>query len=804
MLRNYLKIAWRNLFRNKGYTAINIIGLAVGVCCFVLIALFVKNEWSYDQFHTKADRIYRVWQHENYGPREDFVNTTTPVSMATVLKQNIPEIENTCRVYRLNGLVKQNEMEFNEAVHVVDTTFFQLFDFDILQGNSSSPLSAANGIVLSQSAAKKYFGNEDAVGKTMGLELNGDFRSFEVMAVTTDPPQESSIQYSLLISLENEALFFNERQRRSWFNVVLESYVLLRPEIQPASLETKFPAIIEQYLGDNFEEDTFFLHLQPLTEIHLDTSLPAGLEPISSPKYSYVLASIGFLVLLLACINFVTLAVGRSFSRATEVGVRKALGAYRQQIIHQFWGEAMLITLMAVALGMGMAHLFLDGFNSLTGKMLGLTFDFFLVFITLALIVFIALLAGFYPSFVLSKFNPVSVLKGKSIRGVSMGLFGKSLVVLQFVASIILLVATLVIGRQIDFLVNKDLGYQKDAIIVVPTNMQGEEANSFTDLYVSNLKKEARVEEASSSLFSFAENSWFQVGFTDVTNTYREFAFNEVDPGFLKTHAIPLAAGRDFREGSLSDAQSGVLVNEAFVLAFGLQNPVGAPFDKFEVQILGVMKDFHFESLNNSIGPLMLAMNPEPVLSLVENIESQNVAQPRVSVRLNSENLSSGIPLLKQAWEDINPSQEFEYVFLDESLAAQYQNELRSRTIVNIASILSLFIACMGLFGLATLSVARRTAEIGIRKVMGATEINIVAMISRDFVRLVCIAMALAFPLAWWAIREWLRDFAYTVDVNGWYFLASGSIVLVITIFTVSFQSVKASLANPVESLRTE
>ncbi len=804
MFKNYLKIAWRNLIKNKAYSLINISGLAVGVCCFLLIALYVKNEFSYDKFHSKSDRIYRVWQHENYGPKEDFVNTTTPVSMVKVLKTNYAEIENGSRVHRFNALVKRNESEFNEAVRAVDPSFFQIFDFPLLTGNSANPFSGANTIVLSESAAKKYFGKENPIGKSLSLEFNDEAKFFEVSAVAANPPQESSIQFDMLVSLKNEALFFSEGVQTSWFNVVVESYVLLKSGQSARELEGKFPAIIKQYLGDNFEENTFFLHLQPMTEIHLDPSLPSGLEPVSNPKYAYVMGTIGFLILLLACINFVTLAVGRSFSRATEVGVRKALGAFRKQIVHQFWGEALLVTLLSVILGILFALLFKDTFNSLTGKLISVHFNMGFWLITGSLVAFIALIAGIYPSIVLSKYNPIEVLRSKTVKGASMGFFGKSLVVMQFVASIVMLIGTLIIGQQIDFLVNKDLGYQKDAVVVVPTNMSGDEADTFAELYVAELERQPEVVAASTSMLSFAENGWINAGFTDAKNTYREFAVNVVESGFLETHNIQIVEGRDFIAGNASDAQNGVLVNETFIERFGLQNPVGKTFDKFNVKIIGVMKDFNFESLNKGIEPLVLAINQDPIFEHIENASLKHTSQPRVSVRLNAESTPAGIAMLKNVWEKTNPSQEFEYAFLDEALSVQYQNELRSKSVVNVASILSIFIACMGLFGLATLTVARRTAEIGIRKVMGANVADIVAMISTDFLKLVLIAALLAFPIAWWAMREWLQEFAYSVSLSWWVFILSGGIVVGITLLTVSYHSIKAAITNPVKSLRTE
>ena len=804
MFKNYFKIAWRNLLKNKGYTFINIAGLAVGVCAFILISLYVKSEFTYDRFHTKSDRIYRIWQDENYGPKETFVNTVTPVSMVNVLKDNYPEIEAGTRVYRYNGLVESKNEVFNEAVRAVDPEFFKIFDFELIKGNDSKPFASANSIILNASSAKKYFGSENPIGKTLKINSDGQEQIYEVSAILANPPQESSIQFDMLVSLENEASFFSEGARRNWFSVVVESYLLLGPGQSPAQLESKFPKIIAQYLGDEYEENTFFLHLQPITQIHLDTSLPTGLEPISNPMYSYVLASIGFLVLLLACINFVTLSVGRSFSRAIEVGVRKALGAFRNQILYQFWGEALLITCLAVVVGILMAYTFLDTFNELTGKVLYLALDTTFLAITFGLVLFIALIAGIYPSMVLSKFNPIEVLVRKKVTGASMGWLGKGLVVAQFVASLVMIVSTLVIGRQIDFLVGKDLGYEKDAIVVVPTNKSGEEADAFAALYVAELKKQPQVIDASASLFSFSENAWFGVGFTDSKSVYREFAYNKVDTDFLNTHSIPLISGRDFEPGNQSDAQNGVLVNETFVKQFGIENPIGTLYEKFGVTILGVVKDFNFQSLNYSIEPLMLSMDPEPIFKNAENIEARYRSQPRVSVRLDAATMPHNIEVLKTAWEKIDPTQEFEYAFLDETLAAQYRNERRSRTIVNIASILSIFIACMGLFGLATLTVARRTAEIGIRKVMGASVWNIVGMVTKDFVKLVLVATLFAFPIAWWAMHKWLQDFAYHIDMGWWIFAIAGVVVIAITLVTVGFQSIKASMANPVESLRSE
>ena len=801
MYKNYLKIAWRNLLKNPGYSGINILGLAVGISCFLLISMFVKNEFSYDRFHTKSGRIYRVWQHENYGPKEDFVNTTTPVSMARVLKEQVPEIEAATRVYRFNTMIRKTGEEFSEAVHAVDPGFFEIFDFGKAAGRDTALFHDPRAMILTASAAVKYFGTTEATGKTLEMDFNGEFQTFTIAAVLPDPPEESSIRFDVLVSLTNDSRFFGEQARRSWYNVVVESYVLLAPGQDYQQVETKFPAIVRQYLGSDYEEGTFMLHLQPLEEIHLDPSLPQGLEPVSDPMYSYIMGSISLLVLLLACINYVTLAVGRSFSRALEVGVRKAMGAFRQQIVFQFWGESVIITIFAVCLGIGLSLIFLKPFNDLTGKSLTFSFDMFFWVSCLGLMAFVGLVSGMYPSLVLSRFNPVEVLRRKHNNPSAIGSLGRVLVIAQFVVALVMVSSTLIIGRQLQYLTHKDLGYQKDALIVIPTHRPGEEGQAIAKRFMGSLESRPEVAAACFSTFSFMENSWYDLGIVTSTDTYREFAFNTVGSNFLQTHGIRLKSGRDFEPG---EKQPGALVNETFVREFGLEDPVGKPFDRLGITIIGVVEDFHFQPLVQSIRPLMLAMDPDQVLPQVANIESRFVSQPRITVRLRDTDPVKAVSLLSDIWERMYPSQEFDYTFLDASLAAQYQNEERTKTVVNIAAFLSLFIACLGLLGLATLQVARRTSEIGIRKVLGANVWNILTLITIDFMRLVFIGAILAFPIAWFAMRQWLQDYAYHISIGLDPFLWTLLLVLGVTFLTTGYQSLRAALMNPVKSLRTE
>lgn len=803
MIQNYWKVAVRYLMRYKEYTLINVLGLAVGVCCCMLIMMFVRSEMSYDRFHKNANRLYRVWQHEKY-QGEDFINVVTPLPMAGALQSSFPEIELACKVNALNALVQNKEKAFNENIRMVDPSFFSMFDFKVISGNKNA-LSSESSIVLTPEAEKKYFGNSGGLGKTLNIKLGDQPKTFVVTAIAEPAPVESSIQYNMLISSANEKELYSGGRRKSWYNVSDETYVLLQENASAEALEKKFPAMMKQQLGKNYKEGNFILHLQPITSIHLDPTLPEGFEPISNPKYSYILSTIGALILLLACINFITLSIGRSTTRALEVGVRKALGAERKQLIRQFWGEAMLLTFMSVILGIGLAILFSKPFAGLLGHTMELHLDFLFFLFTIVLIFIIAFIAGIYPAIILSGFNAIEVLKGKLKTGNRMGIFRHSLIVAQFIISIVMIVSTIVIAGQLNYLKSKDLGYDKEQVVIVPTNKGRKEGADFARLYRNELKKYPEVAASGVSIFSFSEYIWAGLGYTDDKKVYRSFKFNAVDPSFVDAMKIGIIQGRNFSEGNTDDKNNNVLVNEAFVKEFGIEEPIGKKLPgPYNQRIIGVMKDFNFESLHSKIDPLVLAINPDSMLRSSENVSFNYAPQPRISVRMKAGDVKANLGILRSAWQAVAPGQDFEYHFLDEALAKQYEREEKTTTVVQIASALSIFIACIGLFGLATLIVTRRTKEIGIRKTLGAGIGNIVVLLSRDFVLLVFIASLLSFPLAWWALNKWLEDFAYHIDITIWPFIISATLALLISLLTVSFQTIKAAIANPVKSLRTE
>lgn len=804
MLTNYLKVAFRYLMRHKEYTAINILGLAVGITCCVLIMLFVRSEWSYDKFHSKSDRLYRVWAHEKY-EGQDFINTVTPLPMAAGLQNSYPEIAATCRIYPSTPIVKLENQSFSEEIRMVDSSFFKLFDFDLIQGDENNPFPTANSMIITPELAKKYFGKADPMGKTVEIQLGNEKILFSVSGIAKPAPEASSVKFRLMIPFSNSTKIFSANAHRSWFNVYVETYVLLKENVSAESLEKKFPAMMKQTLGDDYTEGGFLVHLQPITNIHLNNTLPEGIEPISNPKYSYILATIGILILLVACINFITLSIGRSTTRALEVGIRKTMGAARQQLIRQFWGEAFLVTCVSVIIGLSLAALLVKPFNQLVVRELTLEFDWIFLLFCVLMIALIALVAGMYPALVLSRFNPVEVLKGKLKMKGNTGWLRQSLIVGQFVASIGMIICTLVISRQMNYLKNMDLGYNKDQVIIVPTNKGRAEGMPMARLYRNELVKHPQVADVSISIYSFAQTPWVEMGFTDEKRVYKEFQYNTIDEHFLSAMKIKLLKGRGFEANNLADSNMSAVVNESFVKEFNLGDAIGKKLPgNMEQTIVGVVQDFNFESLHTPVRPLLMTMKIDSVMRKVENMNMSAPFQPRISVRLKGGDLAANLAMMKAAWAKVVPGRDFEYQFLDERLESLYTREQRTSTVVKLASAFSIFIACMGLFGLATLTVVRRTKEIGIRKVLGASIPNIVNLLSKDFVRLVIIASVIAFPLGWWAMNNWLSDFAYRVSIGWWIYILAGLAALLIALLTVSFQAFRAAVSNPVKSLRTE
>lgn len=806
MLRNYLKIAFRNLSKHKVHSLINLLGLATAVACCLLIGLFVNQEFSYDRFHSKSNRLYRAWTQELYNG-EVIINTSTPYILGPTLGKSVPEVDAFCRVQSASVSVRRGTDVFSERIYIADSTFFDLFDFPILNGSAAHALDRLNTVVLSETMAEKYFGNQNPVGKSLRVQLDSTFEAFTVMAVAKNSPVASSLRFGMLISFEHLKPLVSDRVMKSWFNVTPETYVLLREGADTNRINAKFPALLRTALGDDYTGDNYAIHLQPMHAVHLDTLLTGGLEPTGNPSYLYILSGIALFVLTIACINFVTLTLGRSVSRAQEVGVRKAMGAQRRQLMNQFWGEALLMTGLSVVLGVLLALASTPWFNRVTGQALALSINGELLILLLAMVAVVGLVAGSYPALVLSGFRPVEVLKGKLSLRADTHWFRRALVVVQFSLAVLLIAGTLVLNRQLNFLQTSSLGYQKEQTVILPLSRGGDEGRQVVERLRNALNARPEVLGVTASAFPFGDaGNWGQLGYTDNQRAYRKLRFNLVDPYFLPTHGIKLVAGRNFDPRNRGDVFGGIIVNRAFVNEYGWRDPLNARLPgKFpDHRIIGVTEDFHFTSLRTKVEPLMLLIRRDSLRRGFENITYESSPTPDVSVRLAAGPLTDRIAMLERVWKSVAPNDPFSYSFLDQNLQRQYEQEQRLGSLVSVSSALAILIASLGLFGLATLAVARRTKEIGIRKVLGASVFNVVGLLSKDFLKLVLLGILIATPLAWYAADSWLSDFAYRISTPWWAFAVAGLLAVLIAFVTVSFQSVKTALMNPVKSLRTE
>lgn len=806
MIKHYFITAWRNLQRDKMNALINLLGLGVAITVCLLITQYVSNEWSYDKFQSKSARLYRPWLWEKYEKKE-FKNTVTPFPLGPTMKENLPDVEAYSRVATVASEVRQGDATLSEDVHFVDSSFFDMFDFPLIATNDPHPLNNPNSVIITQTLAKKYFGSENPLGQSLALFFADSSYVFTVNAIAADVPANSSIRFNILLPFKQAVNVFGERVMHAWFNVQGETYVLLKHGVTGSSVEAKLPSMFKQIFGNEYIEGQYNIYLQPITDIHLNNKVPVGLAPVSNPAYSYILATIALFILVIACINFITLSIGRAAGRAREVGVRKTLGAVRVQLIRQFWSEALLMTLLAVVLGWLLAWLAQPFFNRLTGLPLQFVNNKMMLVALVGLVLLIGLLAGAYPALVLSGFKPVEVLKGKlSIRG-DRAFFFRSLLVVQFTLSSLLIISTLVMKRQMNYLQNTSLGYTTDLMVNIPINQNIREGMKTVELFRNALAGRPEIAGITAASFGFGQGGCAGIGYIDDAGTYRDFNVNLVDPQFLSTFQIPLLEGRDFSPENARDRYMSIIVNESFVKTYGWSDPLTSkiPSRKLaNLNIIGVVKDYHYESMHTPIEPLALVLNPDSLLRNVEDVNFNSSPNPDMAIRLRAGKIEAGLKLLEDTWKAVVPGLSFNYTFIDQTLAEQYNRERTLGRLVTISSGLSIFIACLGLFGLALLAMVRRTKEIGIRKVMGAGIPQLIGMLSKDFLLMVALAFAIASPVAWWAMHRWLADFAYNVGIEWWVFILAGIIALAIAFLTVSIHAARAALANPIKSLRQE
>lgn len=814
MLKNYLKIALRSLGKQKIYTVINVLGLSIGIASCFLIALFVTDEFSYDRFHANADQIYKIVLERKY-PNHSTNYAVIPHSYAEVLPQDFPEVTEVVKMsgtinnvvvrYEVNGEEKQFEENFLMAA---DSNFFNVFSIPVVKGDPLKALLNNTDVVVTETTAKRYFGTDDPIGKT--LKFFG--QDFTVTAVCQDVPENSHFKFDFLARWDVNV--FGGGRKINFTSFSVHVYIVVKPGTNPRVLEEKFPKMVDTYAAAQIEQDLgkswadykkegngYRYFLQPLTGIHLDpTNIEAKMRAGGNKNYVYFLISVAILILVIACINFMNLATARSSERAREVGVRKTMGSAKSQLIFQFLTESILLSLFSTLLAVGLIYFALPAFNNLANKQLSFSPDLNFVLALAAITCFVGFLAGSYPAFVLSAFNPAVVMKGNFSGNTKSAWLRNGLVIFQFFISIVLIIGTLVVADQMHYMQRKSLGYDKDRILVI--ERAGSLGNN-TESFLEEIKRIPDVVNASTagqllgSERNFFGAQWQTQGSSEILTTKTMV----IDDDFAGTIGFEFVDGRGYSKETNDSLY--VILNETAVKTLELTDPVGKKISQVqrrpngnitvEFTIVGVIKDFNFQSLRDVITPLT-----------IQSRESFGGRFGFAYIKLRGDNFASTLSQVEAQWEKLVPGEPFKYLFFDQNLHAQYENEKRAGQIFGVFSGLAIIIACVGLFGLAAYTASLRTKEIGVRKVLGASVGNVVFLLSKEFTKLILIAFMIAIPFAWYIMENWLQGFAYRTELGPGVFFTAGAAALLISWITVSYQSIKAAIVNPVKSLRSE
>ncbi len=799
MYKNYIKIAWRNILSNKLFSFINIIGLAIGIACCSIIYLYLNFEMSYDKYHQNSDRIYRVTTILKDPKKADHFAPSSP-TMVVRIKTNFPEVSKYFRMNEAKSMIAYGEKKiYDTKVKYADSTFFDFFTFKTIEGQSKNALTNPYTIVLTQSASKKYFGEQKAVGKLLQL---GDTVNLTVTAVIEDIPLNTHFNTDAFISRstlnelkKNDSTWVRDHEE-NWFYCDSYSYILLNKNVDYKKLEPKINAMMDREMAEIRKQVgmSFNIRLQPLSDIHLRSHLDAEIRDNKNSDILYIYIFIGaaLLILLIACCNFINLSTARSLNRSKEIGLRKVIGATRTQLIAQFLGESMVFATIATLISIVLVILALPLFNNFLGTEIAMDFSLLLLYVVV--IIVIGLLAGLYPALLMSSFKPIQSLKGKVSHGFSDIIFRKSLVVFQFTIAIVLIISTALILQQLNFIQNRNIGMKKEQIVSI--ELKGADAEKGS-IILEELKRNPNVINGTVNSFSFK-------GVSNITMLPEGFAENEmtssavftVDEYFLDTYEISLVAGRNFSKDFPTDEKEAFIVNEAAVKEFNWKTPQAALGKKIgwgglkDGKVIGVIKDFNYASLHENIKPLVIHILPQ---------WSNNI-----SLKLKSDNMTGTMSEIENTWKKTALHSPFKYNFNEENFNSMYQSEINMRSVLSAFTFLSVLVACLGLFGLASFSIKQRFKEIGIRKVLGSSTIAIVQLISKDFLKLVIISFLIAAPVAWFGMNKWLEDYAYKINISWGVFALAGGMALFIAFSTVAFQAIKAANTNPVKSLRTE
>lgn len=800
MIKNYFKTAWRNLWRSKTFSAINVLGLSIGLACCILMFLFIQNELSYDKFNVNAKNIYRIFSIPVEGKDKKEL-AVTPAPWAPLMKKDYPEIKEYVRLLRDEKMVigQPGEQHFYEKdIFYVDSTFFNVFSVDLERGDVKKALERPNSIILTEEAAQKYFGDADPIGKTLEINSFTGAAYVEVTAIAKKNPASSHFQFNALLSLQTLGDMSN-----FWAYHMFQSYVLLNEKTSAKEIEKKFIDFNNKYIAHNPQADgKQDIYLQPLTDIHLHSKMTGEIGVNSDITYVYVFAGVAIFILLIACFNFTNLSTARSLSRAKEVGLRKVVGAEKSQLIKQFLGEAGFFAIISLGFALVVAYLVLPVFNQLSERQLSLSFtrDYSLGIMLLLLILFVGLLAGIYPAVILSSFRPVEALKGKIFKVRKKFSFGRILVTLQFVVSIVLIAATILVSQQLNYLQNKKLGFDKENVVVMtlPKNLDTARLETFKASLINN--PGIRAVAASQSIPGpIIPVNQVNDGNADLSKALSmQMLFTDAD--FVRTMKMKIIAGRDFSKDHPTDRTEGFILNEEAVKTSGWKSPADAIGKTFQWvvpnavlksgKVIGVVQDFNITPLKTPVQPLVMHILP--------------IRFQYVYVRFDQSKTGNVISTIEKTFNQFYANQSFEYSFLDDTLAQMYKSERKLGTIFSYFSFLAIFIACLGILGLSLYSIQQRVKEIGIRKVIGASVTGITTLLVKEFIQPVILATLIAIPIVWYGMNKWLEDFAYRINISWWVFIAAGVLALLIAILTISVQSIKAAIANPVKSLRTE
>ena len=793
MLKNYLKIAYRNIRKNKGYTVINVCGLAIGFACCLMVFLFVADELSFDQYHLDKERIYRI------AAREASSTTTgeaakTCAAFSQALKDNYPQIEKLARILPVSdGVVKHGNKNFYEKNRVYsDTDLFSILTIPFIDGNPETALDRPATVVISERMAKKYFENENPLGKT--IEINN--RGYEITCVVADPPSQTHFKYDFIVSLKTPE---GRYPFDAWFLSNFYTYIKLKPNVNINNFSEQLKHVAEIYarekLAEGDEVVTYFL--QPVPDIHLHSHLQGEMEPAIHPVYLIIFAVVGLFILLIACFNFINLNTARSAKRAKEVGMRKVIGARRSQLIWQFLGESLVIILFAIFVTLILIDLSLPYLNELTHK--NFTTSTIIqpkIFCALfGLTLFVTIFASGYPSFFLSGFQPIKTIK--STVNISSGGSGlrRLLVVGQFAISIFLIIGTLVFYQQLHFMKNQYLGFDKEQKLILPLRGPVSIRDNYESVRTEFLKHSSITGVTfSSEVPGERSDRWDTKVIGSGENRYHEMNYTYIDDDFIKQYGMKLISGRSFERGRTTDITGTYIINRMAVQELNWTDPAKAIGKRIEAvyegEIIGVVEDFNYQGLQSIVEPLVLQFRPTRF--------------DRITLNIKIENLAETIAFARTKWKELFPDIPFDYFFLDTAFNQQYQSEERIGAIFSALTFLGLFIACLGLFGLASFITEQKTKEIGIRKVLGATVSGIIFLLSREFIKWIVVANIIAWPLAFFLTKSWLQRFAYRTEIELWIFGFAAAMTLMIALITVSYQSIKAAVADPVRSLRYE